>query len=369
MTTDRPLLKDLIDLPSVTALAAAVAAVSPAVQPDVIVSQVFDEAWPDRELKQRIRHVAVVFHKNLPGDYPDALALLRSAALEVDDLGFTAMVFNDFVEEYGVEYPDVSLPALEQFTKLVSAEFAIRPFIELYPDRTFGQLRAWAAGDDWRVRRLASEGSRPRLPWGRGLPSLKLDPAPILPILSMLRRDPSEDVRRSVANSLNDVSKDHPDLVVDLLASWLDGSTDMDALTKHALRTLLKRGHPGALGVLGFSSDPAIAIDAARITPASIPIGGTVELRSEIVATGPAPQQLMIDYAVEFQNASGTGSRKVFKGKVVELAPGERTELKRKISLRPMSTRAILPGPHFVEIQVNGLVLGRLEFSVKSRDT
>ena len=368
MTTDRPLLKDLIDVPSVTALAAAVAAVYPAAQPDVIVSQVFDEAWPDRELKQRIRHVAVVLQKHLPGDYPDALALLLSAALEVEDLGFTAMVFNDFVEEYGVEYPDVSLPALEQFTKLVSAEFAIRPFIELYPDRTFGQLTAWAAGDDWRVRRLASEGSRPRLPWGRGLPSLKRDPAPILPILSMLRGDPSEDVRRSVANSLNDVSKDHPDLVVDLLASWQDGSAEIDALTKHALRTLLKKGHPGALAVLGFSSDPAIAVEVAKIEPASIPIGGSVELRCEIVATGPAPQRLMIDYAVEVQNVSGTGSRKVFKGKVVELAPGERTDLKRKISLQPMSTRAILPGPHFVEIQVNGLVLDRLEFSVTSRD-
>lgn len=369
MTADRLLLKDLIDEPSVTALATAVAAVYPAMQPNRIVAQVFDEGWHDRELKQRIRHVAVVLRHHLPTDYPTALELLRRAAARVDDLGFTAMVFSDFVEEYGVEYPDVSLPALEQFTKLVSAEFAIRPFIELHPDRTFGQLRAWATGDDWRVRRLASEGSRPRLPWGRGLPSLKLDPAPILPILSMLRRDPSEDVRRSVANSLNDVAKDHPDLVVDLLTSWQDGSTEMDALTKHALRTLLKRGHPGALAVLGFSSDPAIAIEAAKIAPASIPIGGTVELRCEIVATGSAPQQLMVDYAVEFQNASGTGSRKVFKGKVVELAPGERTELKRKISLRPMSTRAILPGPHFVEIQVNGLVLGRLEFLVNSRDT
>jgi hypothetical protein len=138
----------------------------------------------------------------------------------------------------------------------------------------------------------------------------------------------------------------------------------MAALTKHALRTLLKKGHPGALAVLGYSSDPAIAIEAAEIAPASIPIGGSVELRCEIVAAGPAAQQLMIDFAVEYQNASGTGSRKVFKGKVVELAPGQRTYLKRKISLQPLSTRAIFPGPHFVEVQVNGTVFERLGFAV-----
>ncbi len=364
MTTDRPLLKDLIDLPSVAGLAEAVAAVYPTMQPDVIVAQVFDGEWPDRALKQRIRHVAVVLRRNLPADYPAALTLLRQAAAGVDELGFTAMAFNDFVEEFGVDDPDNSLPALEQFTKLVSAEFAIRPFLEHHPDRTLGQLMTWAGSDDWRVRRLASEGSRPRLPWGMGLRSLKLDPSPIVPILTVLRKDSSADVRRSVANSLNDISKDHPRVVVDLLASWQDGSRQTGALTKHALRTLVKKGHPGALDLLGFSSEPAVVIRKARVVPPSVRIGGAVHLSFEVAAIGEAPQPLMIDFAIEFQNVSGTGSRKVFKGKVVELAGGDHVALRRKISLQPLSTRAILPGPHFAEVQVNGSVLERLGFEV-----
>jgi len=364
MTADRPLLKDLIDVPSVTALAAGVATVQPDIDAGTIVEQVFDGEWPHRELKQRIRHVAVVLRRYLPPEYPLALAVLRRAASEVGALGFTAMAFNDFVEEYGIEDPKISLMALEQFTTVVSAEFAVRPFIERYPDLLFAQLLTWTRHEDWRVRRLASEGSRPRLPWGMGLPSLQHDPSPILPVLTSLRHDPSEDVRRSVANSLNDISKDHPEVVVDVLASWQDGSSQTDALTKHALRTLLKKGHPGALGVLGFSSEPAVIIRNAKVEPPSVRIGGSVHLSFELVASGPDPQQLMIDYSVEYQNVSGSGSRKVFKGKVVELAGGEHATVRRKISLKPMSTRAILPGPHAVEIQVNGRVLERFGFDV-----
>ena len=166
MTDGRLLLKDLIDERSVRALAAAVAGVQPGLDVDSILDQVFDSEWSELELKQRIRHVAVVLHRHLPPDYPGAIRILREAATDVESLGFTAMAFNDFVEEYGVDHPEVSLPALEQFTTLISAEFAVRPFIKRYPDRLFNQLLTWAGSEDWRVRRLASEGSRPRLPWG-----------------------------------------------------------------------------------------------------------------------------------------------------------------------------------------------------------
>jgi 3-methyladenine DNA glycosylase AlkC len=364
MTDERLLLKDLIDEPSVTMLVAAVVAAKPDLDAEAIVSQVFDAEWAGRELKQRLRHVAVVLHRFLPPDYPNAIQTLRKVAGDVEGLGFTAMAFNDFVEEYGLDNPEVSLPALEQFTTLVSAEFAIRPFIELYPDRVFDQLRTWSQSADWRVRRLASEGCRPRLPWGRGIPALKQDPTPVMPILAALRDDPSEDVRRSVANNLNDISKDHPDLVVEVLSAWQDGSPEIDALTKHALRTLLKRGHPGALDVLGFSTDPLVELHSVAVQPATVAVGGSVQLSCTVLATGDRRQHLMIDYAVEFQNKSGQGSRKVFKGKVVELASGETMHLGRKISLQPLSTRAILPGSHAVEVQVNGRVLHRVEFEV-----
>lgn len=364
MTDDRLLLKDLIDEPAVTALATAVAAVRPAVDPEAVVEQVFDDHWQERELKQRIRHVAVVLRQHLPEDYRQAVTVLRRAAAQVDDLGFTAMAFNDFVEVFGVDDPDTSLPALEQFTTLVSSEFAVRPFIKRYPERLFDQLAVWADSDDWRVRRLASEGSRPRLPWGMGLLALKKDPSPLVPLLESLRKDPSEDVQRSVANNLNDISKDHPDLAVAILSSWQDGSAETAALSKHALRTLLKKGHRGALALLGFDPDPRVTIPFATVEPVSTPIGGSVQLRFRVLSTGNQPQLLMIDYAVVFQNASGAGSRKVFKGKVTELDPAAHIEMRRKINLTPLSTRAIFPGLHTVEIQVNGRVLDRADFLV-----
>ena len=364
MSEERPLLKDLIDRPSVEGLVEAVARHLPHADPATIVAEILDEEWPALELKQRIRHVAVVLNRHLPADYADAITVLRAAAADVEDPGFTAMAFNDFVEEYGIDHPDVSLPALELFTTLVSSEFAIRPFIAQDPGRVFPRLWEWAQSDDWRVRRLASEGSRPRLPWGMGLPALKDDPAPTLPILTALRSDASEDVRRSVANNLNDIAKDHPDLVVEILTDWQDGSAEMEALTKHALRTLLKQGHSGALLLLGFEPDPEVALEAIRVEPALVSVGGSVQFSCVISSAGNDLQPLMIDYAVEFQNRSGKGSRKVFRGKVVELSPGETVRFTRKIGLAPLSTREILPGRHTVEVQANGKTLGRVQFDV-----
>ena len=362
--TDAPLLKDFIDRESVEAIVAAVVTEAQDVDSSAMVDAIFDDDWEDRALKQRIRHIAVSVRAYLPEDYAEALAVMRRAGAKVETGWMSVWAFNDFVEEYGVDDPDISLPALEQFTKLASAEFAVRPFIRRYPDRMAEQMLAWAHDPDPLVRRLASEGYRPRLPWGMGLPQLKKDPAPILPVLTALRTDPSEDVRRSVANNLNDISKDHPELAVDVLAEWSDDTEEMRALVKHALRTLVKKGHAGALDLLGFSGNPQVAVGELVIAPAVIAIGGAVHLEVEVQSTAADLQPLLIDYAVTFQNASGTGSRKVFKGKAVELEPGEGVTLRRKINLSPMTTRRIFPGPHEVEIQVNGAIRATAQFDV-----
>ena len=361
---DAPLLKDFVDRDSVVAIAEAVASVAPGVNPSRIVTAVFDDDWEERALKQRIRHIAVSVRAYLPDDYPSALAIMRQAAEQVETGWMSIWAFNDFVEEYGVEDPDLSLPALEQFTKLASAEFAVRPFIKQYPERMADQMLQWARHADPLVRRLASEGFRPRLPWGMGIAALKADPTPILPVLELLRNDPSEDVRRSVANNLNDISKDHPDVVVSLLREWGGDTPEAEALRTHALRTLLKQGNPDALLVLGFSASPGVTVTDVAIDPAAAPVGGSVFLEFTVVSTADRLQPVMIDYAVTFQNKSGTGSRKVFKGVVTELDGRDSTTLRRKINLAPQTTRQIFPGPHGVEIQVNGAVLAGARFDV-----
>jgi len=361
---DTPLLKDLVDRDSVGAIAAAIGGATTSFDEGGFVGAVFDDGWGGRELKQRIRHIARMIRNHLPGDYATALAVLRRAAGQLALGGISAWCLNDFVEEYGVDDPDVSLPALEQFTKIASAEFAVRPFIDRYPERMANQMREWAGNDDEAVRRLASEGFRPRLPWGMGLPALKKDPSPILPVLEVLHNDPSETVRRSVANSLNDISKDHPELVVTTLARWGADTPDGAILRKHALRTLLKRGDPAALELLGFRTDAAVTVSGISVQPGTVAIGGHVLVEFQVVATGDSPQPVMVDYAVEFQNRSGTGSRKVFKGKADELAAGDSLTFRRKVSLQHMSTRTIFPGTHVVEAQVNGLVRAVAHFEV-----
>jgi 3-methyladenine DNA glycosylase AlkC len=361
---EAPLLKDFVDRKAVAAVAESVAAAAPGVDADHIVRDVFDAEWEERALKQRFRHIAVTVRSHLPEEYPEALAIMRRAATILDAGWTSAWAFNDFVEEFGVEFPDESLPALEQFTKLASAEFAVRPFIKQYPERMADQMLSWAHDDDAAVRRLASEGYRPRLPWGMGIPSLKQDPTRIIAVLEILRSDPSEDVRRSVANSLNDISRDHPDLVVNLLASWADDSAEMVALTKHALRTLVKQGQPAALELIGFSPNPQVELMRLDVAPSPAAVGDATVLDLELRSSSEEAQNLLLDFAVVYQTASGGTSRKVFKGKVVTTEPGEVIAMRRKVSLAQRTTRRIFPGPHAVEIQVNGVPLGAVQFDV-----
>ena len=361
---DAPLLKDLVDVESVERIAAAVNRANSVFPADGFVADVFAPGWEDLALKQRIRHIAKTIRSHLGGDYPTALATMRQAAKHIEDGGIAVWCFNDFVEEYGVDEPDISLPALEQFTRLASAEFAVRPFIKKYPARMADQMLAWASNDDADVRRLATEGFRPRLPWGMGIPALKRDPGPIIPVLDVLHEDPSEVVRRSVANNLNDISRDHPEVVIDVLARWGDGTPEAGALRKHALRTLLKQGDAAAMELLGYRKDAAVRVEDVSVEPSRAEIGSHVHFAFRVVSTGEEIQAVMIDYAVVFQNVSGTGSRKVFKGKIEELGAGESVELRRKVSLQQMTTRRVVPGIHVAEAQVNGVVHASAEFDV-----
>jgi 3-methyladenine DNA glycosylase AlkC len=350
-------------------LAAVFKAVYPAFEAETFLARIYDEGWEDRALKERVRHTTLTLGGLLPEDYRTALSRLRQVAPALDSYGFEKMIFPDFVEVYGLDDWDASLPALEQFTQQASAEFAVRPFIVKDQERMMAQMLEWTQHESHQVRRLASEGCRPRLPWVIALPALKADPSPILPILEQLKLDESESVRRSVANNLNDISKDNPGVVVDLLREWQTHDTEeMRWITSHALRTLVKAGDPDALELLGYPSQPAILVKNLVVEPDTIAIGENVTFSFEVESTGGSPQYLMIDYVVHLMRAKGKQTPKVFKLTKRTLAPGERLHITKQHSFAPVTTRKYYAGEHAVEIQINGTSFGRGEFIVMDAD-
>jgi len=295
------------------------------------------------------------------------LEVLLEAGPHMPRGGFINMVPSDYVAKYGLEDPDASIPALEAFTQESSAEFAIRLFIDRYPERLMAQMLAWADHQHPDVRRLASEGSRPRLPWGIRLHAFVDEPSPILPILEKLKHDESESVRRSVANNLNDISKDNPQVVIDLLRHWnADEENDQEIrwITGHGLRTLVKKGDPEALELLGYPADPQILVRDVHIEPPRIALGDKITLTFTIESTGDRAQNLMIDYVVYHMRANGKLTPKVFKLKKVSIEPGEIIKIKKNHSFRPVTTRKYYPGAHAIQPQVNGKLFERVDFNI-----
>jgi 3-methyladenine DNA glycosylase AlkC len=292
----------------------------------------------------------------LPGDYAQALALLLQVAPEFP--GFDGMVFSDYAALYGLHDWDRTLPALRAFTCFISAEFAIRPFINMDHQRILPFLYELAGDPDPAVRRLASEGSRPRLPWAEALPAFKVDPSPILPILEKLKADPSEDVRRSVANNLNDIAKDNPQIVLEIAERWYGESAEVDWVVKHACRTLLKAGDKRAMRLFGFADPAQVQVTKLTFQPAELSIGDDLVFDYELNVQTAEPRLLRLEYAVNFVRLKGKSSRKVFFHRETEFAPGLHT-ISKKHSFRDLSTRTHYPGDHLFEIIVNGVVKAR----------
>lgn len=336
----------------VRSLADALHETEPAFDPDAFTALVFDHGWNDRELKQRMRHLTLSLRTSLPGSYREALDVLRSVAPRFT--GLPAFVFPDFVEVYGPDDPDVSLPALEYFTQFSTSEFAIRPFIRRDPERLMQQMLLWAHSDNHHVRRLASEGCRPRLPWAMALPEFKKDPSPVLPVLEHLKADASEYVRRSVANNLNDISRDHPALVLDIARRWLGACDETDRLVRHACRTLLKRGNAEALALFGLQDDVDVAVHNLALSRTELSIGDKVELAFDLTVRHDAPLKLRIEYGVDFVKSGGAVSRKIFRMAEKIFPAGETVRLRRSHSFRNLTTRKHYAGRHGIVVLVNG---------------
>jgi 3-methyladenine DNA glycosylase AlkC len=337
--------------------AAAVRREHPAFATASFLRRVFTPGWDKLELKQRMRHVTVALHDTLARPYPEAAGVVGRAAAH--GRGFAYLSLSDYVEVYGLDDLAVSLEALKATTIACSSEFAVRPFLKRYPQATITAMRAWAADSDERVRRLASEGSRPRLPWGMALPAFKEDPSPTLPILERLRDDPSETVRRSVANHLNDISKDNPEVFLDLARRWKGERPETDKMLKHAARTLLKAGHPDAVRLFGFGGG-GVKIRRLRVKPDPVRIGGRLHYAFDAVAD--QPTLVRIECVVYYRKKNGSHTRKTFKITETELE-GTRT-FERRLSFKDLSTRRHYPGPHHLSIMVNGRETRKKRFEV-----
>lgn len=344
-------------------IAADLAAVDARFASDTFVARAI-EGLGQLELLDRGRQFALALGDVLPADFERAAAWIEASLPPVeaprDGAGmapFRYLPHTIFAVDRGLEHPERTLDLLYQLTQRFTAEFAIREVMMVHSERTWARLETWVEDPSAHVRRLVSEGTRTRLPWGRQVPELFERPERTLALLERLRDDPSEYVRRSVANNLNDLAKDRPDLVVEVSTRWLEGaSAERERLVRHALRTLIKRAHPGALALVGAGAAPEVEVASVTFDPPSPRIGEKVRIRVTLDSTAKAPQRLLADLAVHFVKARGTG-RKVFKAGVFELEPKGRIEVAVTISLAQHTTRRHYPGRHEVELVLNGQVV------------
>ncbi len=318
------------------------------------------------ELTARIELIARELWRALGDRDPDAslACTVDVARTEPPIRGWAAWPLAAIVELFGPSSPTAALAAMEHVTKAMSCEFAVRPFLRDHYEATYACLLEFSGHDDERVRRLASEGMRPRLPWGINVQRLLDDPEPGLAILHRLRHDPSESVRRSVANHLNDVARLHPETVVATLAAWTDEPETDRRMVVHALRNLVKRGDAGALRVLGFTTEPKVVVERFEVSPVVVQMGDRIELAAELRSAASETQRLVVDFVVHHVNASGSTSPKVFKWTTVDLDPGARCMLTKRRLIQQASTRTYRSGTHRVELQVSGQVVAATAFDV-----
>ena len=360
--------KDYFDRAAARALGKQVAAVEPSFDVAAFVRKA-TRGLLELEFADRVRNFSEALAAQLPGG-PESLQVLTRSLPEplpnadsVTD-GFLQWPIGQYIADHGVDHFAASMQAMIELTQRFSAEFAVRPFVERYPDRTFARLLALTDHDSVHVRRWCSEGTRPRLPWGKKLRDLVEDPSPIWPILEALEDDPELYVRRSVANNLNDIAKDHPDLVIARCKKWsLESNPQRDAMIAHALRSLIKAGNPGALAVVGYG--PATKLDAdLRVDPRRVALGGNIVLEATLTNRARTTQRVLVDFAVHYVRKKGDATAKVFKWTKRELAPGESIELTKTVAMRTTTTRALYPGKHRVELQVNGSRVAKASFSL-----
>jgi 3-methyladenine DNA glycosylase AlkC len=310
------------------------------------------------ELKERMSHTNAVMHQFMPTDFSQAADVLIKLIESLTTSGITEgsveyMFLPEYIETYGIDHYQKSVEVMEKITKFTSGEFAVRPFLIKYGNQMLAQMVLWSQHEHYRVRRLASEGSRPRLPWAIALPEYKKNPADILPILHLLIDDPTEIVRRSVANNLNDIAKDNPQVVIDFVKKYIGKSEQFDRTLKHASRTLLKQACPDTLALFGYDSK-GIELTEFEVITEDVNFGECVQFSFTLKNTSTISKKIRLEYGLYFLKKNGQLSKKVFKISERTLAANETHHVDRKQSFKAISTRVLYPGKHQVSIILNG---------------
>jgi 3-methyladenine DNA glycosylase AlkC len=358
------LLKNMLNRESLREFALAVQRVYSSFEADEFIKSTMDETWDDLELKARGRQISVNLGKYLPADYTAAIGVIDKLAASYD--GFCKYCFPDFVEVFGQDEInwDLSMDALERYTQYASSELAVRPFIIKHEERMMARMYAWSKHESEHIRRLASEGCRPALPWGIALNSFKKDPSPILPILEQLKTDPSLDVRRSVANNLNDISKTHPDLVTKLAKDWYGKNERTNWIVKHGCRTLLKRGNRDILAIFGYDDVASADVYDFALESPSISLGENITFSFSIIVKETA--KVRLEYGIDYVKANGKRNRKIFQISEVSLKKNEKKLYAKNHSFADLSTRKHYPGIHSIVLIVNGVEREKLDFELNA---
>ncbi|GGM87199.1 hypothetical protein GCM10011609_24730 [Lentzea pudingi] len=362
-----PTAEELLGRSAVTSLVRAIQVAAP--DADLRALRAAPRQIAPLSLRERADLLRDALLADLPGGYAALASTVRSAQERSPEFTgwliwpVTSALATQAVREDTAAFDD-AMALLAGLTGRLTAEFAIRTLLRHDLDRALGIIGDWTGSADEHVRRLASEGTRPYLPWAVRVPEVLTRPGVTLSILDALHRDESDYVRRSVANHLNDLSRDHPDLVVDTARRWLEnGDADTGRLVRHGLRTLVKRGDRGALALLGFA--PAtVEVDGPHLEQDVVPFGGSVRFTASIHNAGDTEAALAIDYVVHHRKANGGQTGKTFKLTTRTLAPGERMQVTREHSFRPITTRRYHPGGHAISLQVNGVETDRREFEL-----
>ena len=352
------LIKDIYNKPFYEALAASLEKVVPNFQSKKFMKAILNDAFYNMEWKERVQHTTKVLHHFMPSNFAASAKLMEDIVeqLRADGFGEQGLVFMflpDYIATYGLEDYESSVKALEFLTQFISAEFAVRPFLLKYGDRLMADMLRMSIHKNHHVRRFASEGSRPRLPWGAAIPALKKDPTLILPILENLKNDPSEYVRRSVANNLNDITKDNPDVVIGIAKKWKGLGKETDAIIKHACRSLLKSGHPEILSFYGLDANH-ISVKNFKIETPKINIGGEVEFSFTIKNEDKIERYIRLEYTVYYLKNNGNLAGKVFKISEKSYPAGAEVTIKRRQSFKLITTKTFYKGHHKLAIMVNG---------------